>query len=195
MGKFEIKKLEELEYNEIVTLGVIESDEDLTTIFRESTNLPFSILRQMSKESQISGEITETLNAIFNSIILTKKEYINKYKQLGDANYVYKEPIIEQIVEIVNTNKAKPIKEGALPRRYGKNSIMKDVASQNGVITPRQRAQLATNDIKNSNCRLDKRLIKDAFTNENVLSDEQYRLIVSLGNIVKNKMKIILKTK
>lgn len=195
MAKFEIKKLEDLEYNEIVTIGVIESDVDLTSIFREKINLPFSLLRTMSKKFELTEDIKDTLNAIFNSIILTKKEYISKYKQLGDADYVYEEPITEQVIEKLTNNKPKPIKEGALPRRYGKDKIMEDVASQNGVITPIQRAQLAINDIKNCYVQLDKRLIKDAFTDNTKLTDEQYRLIVSLANIVKNQTKIIINSR
>jgi hypothetical protein len=203
MGKFEIKKLEDLEYDELITLGVIESDEDLTSIFRERIQLSFSILRTIAKQGKLNDDTKDTLNGIFNGVILTKREYIDTYKKLSDPDYTYQpqiiEPINEPVVEVIaekhNYNKAKPLKEGVLPRRYGKVKILEDVKAQNGVITTIQRAQLANNDIKNGYVKLEKRLIKDSFTDGEKLSDEQYRQIVSLSNIFKNQIKIILNTK
>ena len=39
-----VEKIAELEYNELITLGVIEQNEDLKQIFNEEINIPFTIL-------------------------------------------------------------------------------------------------------------------------------------------------------
>ena len=69
----EIKKVKELDYDVIISLAVIESDEDLTSIFKEDTQLSFNVLRTLIKEGSLTSDIGESIKSIFDGIICTKK--------------------------------------------------------------------------------------------------------------------------
>ena len=48
-----IEKLADLEYNEIVTLGVIEQDSVLSSIFLEDVKMSFNMVKLLSKENNL----------------------------------------------------------------------------------------------------------------------------------------------
>ena len=49
-----VGKLKELEYNELITLAVIENYEDLSDIFKSEIKMPFSILYKLQKEGKLN---------------------------------------------------------------------------------------------------------------------------------------------
>ena len=49
-----IEKLADLEYNEIVTLGVIEQDSVLSSIFLEDVKMSFNMVKLLSKENNLN---------------------------------------------------------------------------------------------------------------------------------------------
>lgn len=192
----EVKKLKELEYDELITLGVIEKDEDLSTIFKEEINLSFNVLRTLAKENKLSDNTKSLMRTLFDKVILTKTDLINKYTNLAQSigktiKVLDDIPVIIEEVQINKTTK----KEKVLPRRYGKALIQKDIQKQGGKPTNAQITALALNDLKNVYVNLNARLIKDMLTDKNTLTDEDYREIRSTITLVKNKLKMILKKK
>ena len=141
----EIQKLKDLKYNTTITLGVIQQDNDLLEIFSEQIKMPFNILFRLSEEGILNEKTKELLTNIFEKLILTKKDLIDKYLRLADTNGVVVSTIKEIPIEveeedfdeeenlipiIVDTEKvekkAKEKKEKTgkeLPRRYGKEKM------------------------------------------------------------------------
>jgi hypothetical protein len=213
----EIQKLKELTYNTTITLGVIQQDNDLLEIFSEQIKMPFNILFRLSEEGILNERTKELLTNIFEKLILTKKDLIDKYLRLADTNGVVVSSIKEIPIEveedfeeeeenitpiIVDTEKvekkAKEKKEKTgkeLPRRYGKEKIAQDIAKQGGNATPVQRAMLKVNDLKNIYVNLSSRGIKDMLGDANLLSDEDCRKIISVITIAERQLEDILKKK
>lgn len=79
-----VEKLQDLEYDELLTLGVIEQNDDLTAIFNMDINMPFNLLYKLQKEGQLNQVTKDLLLQIFNGIILTKQNLINQYLTLGN---------------------------------------------------------------------------------------------------------------
>jgi len=199
--KAQAEKLVDLEYDELIVLGVIESDADLTTVFREVTLLSFNILRTIAKQGGLNEETKEIMRGIFDSVILTKTEYIHMYQRYCDEGVPVKKDAIEEIVapivvaEPVVVEAKKEKKEGALPVWYGKQKIEEDIKNQGGKAKPSQIAALACNDLKNLFSSLNSRLIKDMLTENQALSDEDYRTITASIKMLKNKLEPIIKKK
>ena len=207
-----IKKLtEELIYNELNVLAVIEADEDLTSVFKEVTPLSFKLVRTIANKGQLNKETQEVMRSIFDSVICTKTEYIHKYLRFASGNTPIQpieetiedtveeiEVVEEAIVEVVKpVVKAKTTtkKEVELPRRYGLRAIEEDIKKQGGKPTSVQRASISVNLLKNAYVNLSNRLIKDMLRDEKILTDEDYRAITSTVNLLLNKLDPILKKK
>lgn len=194
----EVEKLQELEYDELITLSLIESDEDLTSIFRDETQLSFSLLRTIAMQGKLNDETKALMRSLFDSIICTKAEYIKTYLKMASGNYINPikvEETTESKVEVIKPEIKKVKKDGEIPRRYGKVSILKDIEGQGGKATPTQRAMLKVNDLKNLWVNLSARGIKDMVGGSNLLSDEDCRKIVSAITIVERQLHDILKKK
>ena len=214
----EVTKLKELEYNKTITLGVIEQDADLKAIFTDEIRLPFNILYKLSEEGRLNDRTKEILADIFNKLILTKKELIDKYLRFADTkgielNYTREleieveedeemdeeEGVVEEDEPVVETPKKKAVKKEKtgkeLPRRYGKEKITQDITKQGGTATPVQRAMLKVNDLKNIYVNLSARGIKDMLGDAGLLSDEDCRKIVSVITIAERQLEDILKRK
>lgn len=189
----EIQKLYELEYNEVVAISVIESDEDLRLIFSDEVKLPFNMVRTLSLENKLSEETQSLIRQLFDKIILTKEPLCEKYKRLSNQNGVQVTQVEETKEVVVEIKKDITKKTKALPRRYGKAQINKDIQNQNGKATNAQLTALAVNDLKNLYVNLSNRMIHDMLSGSPVLTDEEYREIRSTITILKNKMKPILK--
>lgn len=204
---FEIKKLAELEYNELITLAVIESDEDLTSIFKEDIALSFPLLKTIAQNDELNSQTKVLLKDIFEAIILTSNRYISNYvrfggKVIGDVIIAdlettedkVEELIIETVVEKVE--KPKKVKtDKVLPKWYGKQRLEKEIAEQGGKATPTQRAMLEINDLKNMYSNLLARGIKDLETGSQLLSDVDCRKIASVVKLAKQQLSEILKKK
>ena len=213
----QVEKIKEITYNSTVTLALIEIDEDLKEIFTDEIKLPFNILYRLSDEGRLSDRTQELLVSIFEKIILTKNDLIDKYLRLANNRgvsidsirelevEVEEEPeydeeegkVVEPIVDITPKKKAvKKEKTGKeLPRRYGKEKIIQDIEKQGGNATPVQRAMLKVNDMKNMYVNLSTRGIKDMLGGAGLLSDEDCRKIVSVITIAERQLDDILKRK
>ena len=189
----EIQKLYELEYNEVVAISVIESDEDLRLIFSDEVKLPFNMVRTLSLENKLNEETQSLIKQLFDKIILTKEPLCEKYKRLSNQNGVQVTQVEETKEVVVEVKKDITKKTKALPRRYGKAQRNKDIQNQNGKATNAQLTALAVNDLKNLYVNLSNRMIHDMLSGSPVLTDEEYREIRSTITILKNKMKPILK--
>lgn len=209
-----LEKLAELEYNELITLRLIEKDDDLCGIFREDMKLPFTMLYRMSKEGSLTDEIKNHIFQFFDKIISTKKAYISKYRQLvyESENGITPEvvevpgpkveetpgPVVEEpapVAEVKTPEKPKKVVEKKFPKRYGKEAIKKDIEAQGGKATTTQLTAIALNDLKNIYGVLNTRLIKDMKSDTKALTDEEYREIRAAITILQNKLKPILKKK
>jgi hypothetical protein len=210
-----IEKIADVEYDELFTLGVIEQIQDLDVIFRMDVNLPYNVLYELQKEGKLSSETKLVLREIFDEIILTKQVFIEKYYKISNGDVkitpiensvdepISQEPSVE-VVEKPKTkaktkakveSKVEPIVEDKLPRRYGKEKILKDIELQKGKATPVQRAMLKVNDLKNIYVNLSTKGIKDMVGNAGMLSDEDCRKIVSAITTFERQMADIVKTK
>lgn len=212
-----LSKIVDLEYSELVTLAVIEDDADLKLIFAEDVQLPFSVLYHVAKENKLNAKTKEVLESLFNNIIVRKKSLVEQYLRFSKKHGVEikpidevkgvvedEEPVIEEIVEPVQEiikevfKGIKPVKvktEKELPRRYGKEKILKDIEVQGGKATPLQNAMLKVNDLKNIYVTLSARGIKDMIGGSNLLTDTDCRDIVSVVGIAQRKLENILKRK
>lgn len=195
-----IKKIEELIFEPIITLSVIEGNEDLKALFTDEIKLPFTVLYRLAKENKLSDDTSDYLKIMFDNLILTKKEYIKKYLQIADVSSinvrldVSKESI--EVVEIHEIVETQPISEKIkLPRRYGKVKIEEDIKKQGGKATEAQQAALAVNNLKNIYVNLNTRLIKDLLLDKKRLTDKDYREIKAAVKIVEDKLRHILKIK
>ena len=209
-----IEKIAELEYNELVTLGMMEQYDDLREIFTDEIKVPFTMLYSLQKEGKLNDQTKELLAELFENLILTSKDLINKYQRLMQSPPTPQtEPIVvaevvEEVVEVIEEvavveepikvivkDKVSEKKESVIPRRYGKEKITKDIEAQGGVATPVQRAMLKVNDLKNIYVNLSTRGIKDMIANTDSLSDEDCRKIVSAITTFERQMAEIVKTK
>jgi hypothetical protein len=204
-----IEKLAELEYNELVTLGMMEQCGDLREIFTDEIKVPFTMLYSLQKEGKLNDETKQLLVELFDNLILTSKDLIGKYQRLIDSPPTPQtEPVeVEEVIEVeevavveepikeVIKDKVSEKKETVIPRRYGKEKITKDIEAQGGVASPVQRAMLKVNDLKNIYVNLSTRGIKDMIANTDSLSDEDCRKIVSAITTFERQMADIVKTK
>lgn len=201
-----IEKLAELDYNELITLGMMEQCSDLKEIFTDEIKIPFPMLYTLQREGNLNDETKELLVDLFENLILTSKDLISKYQRL------LAEPIQEvvdlapeldeKIIFITEAYKvkhdkepAKPTKEGGTPRRYGRVSVLKDIQEQGGKATTAQRASLKNNCLKNLYVSIDRRLIKKMLTDDESLSDDDCRKIASAITTFERQIEDILKRK
>ena len=203
-----VEKIRDLDYDELITLAIIEQDDDLRDIFSGEINIPFSMLYKLQKEGKLNDETKDLISSIFQMIILTKKELIDKYLRLAseDGKTINVsmvtpevvepiEEIVEQPIEDIIKDKVSVKKESDIPRRYGKEKITADILAQGGNAKPVQRAMLKVNDLKNIYVNLSARGIKDMVGGTNLLSDEDCRKIVSVITIAERQLSEILKKK
>ena len=207
----EVEKIKEITYNSTVTLALIEIDNDLKEIFTDEIKLSFNVLYRLSEENRLSERTQELLNMIFEKIILTKSDLIDKYLRLAnnrgvsintvkeieveveEQEYDEEEGLVKQVAE-EKPKKVKKEKTGKeLPKWYGKEKIVKDIERQNGKATPVQRAMLKLNDLKNLYFNLNTRGIKDMLADTNTLSDEDCRKIVAAVTTFERQVEEIMK--
>jgi len=192
----EMEKLIELEYNEFVTLTLIESNKDLLCILSEEVEIPINLLLSMSSEDLLNSETKTVIRNIFETLILTQSGLANKYMYFAKTNNISLE--VKNIDKIPTPVIEKPKKITAvktIPKRYGAEKIKKDIEKQGGESTPLQRAMLSLNILKNITTNLNNRGIKDIFTDTNILTDDDCRTIISLVKIAEQKFEAILKKK
>lgn len=173
----EIEKLKELDYNELVLLNLIEQNSDLKNIFVDVIKVPFSVLYKLSKEDKLNDATKETLSIIFNKIVLTNDIFIDKYQRI-----MYE-----------GAEESDKIDEVKIPRRYGKNMILKDIELQGGNATSLQRAMLKVNDLKNLYVILAEKGKKNMLNLSNTLDDEDCRKISAAITTFERQMAAILK--
>lgn len=205
-----IEKLAELEYNELVTLGMMEQYDDLREIFTDEIKVPFTMLYSLQKEGKLNDQTKELLVELFENLILTSKDLINKYQRLMQSpptpqtepiavaevvEVIEEVAVVEEPIKVVVKDKVSEKKETVIPRRYGKEKITKDIEAQGGVASPVQRAMLKVNDLKNIYVNLSTRGIKDMVGGTDSLSDEDCRKIVSAITTFERQMADIVKTK
>jgi hypothetical protein len=181
-------KISDIVYNQTLTLAVISLNKDLKDIFTEDVNASFNSIIALSKNNNLPSNVENTLMGIFDNVISRKSDLVELYLKVAKDNNISVGEDVKP-VEIKTTKK----KEKNLPRRYGKASIQKDIEKQNGKATNAQLTALAVNDLKNLYVKLNSRLIHDMLSDKKSLSDEDYREIRATINILKNKMKPILK--
>ena len=192
-----IEKIKDLVFDEILTLGVISKDEDLTNILTETTNLTLPIIINLAKTNKLAPQTKTNILDLFNTVILTKDNLIKDYLRLAFEN----NKVVEMVKAEENTETPTPILEKKitnkkeLPRRYGKEHINNDIKKQGGKATTAQLTGLAVNDLKNLWVNLSARMIKEMLGDERKLSDEEYRVIRSTITILENKIKPILNKK
>ena len=196
-----IEKIANVDYNEYLTLLVIEKDQDLLEIFTDDISMSFTLVKTLSKEDKLGEETKIFIKEIFDKIILTKTSLVNKYLNQATVNGLdIKAVQIDQpqvsIPEPEPEAKKKRTKtQPELPRRYGLQKIEQDIILNGGKPTSAQLTALMINDLKNIYSRLNSRIVNDLLTDDPIYTDEDYRDIRSTIQIVKNKLRNLLKKK
>jgi hypothetical protein len=181
-----IDKLQDLEYDAMSALMVIGKDKDLLEIFLEDTTLSYSEVKEQLIFGTLSDSIKDSIKNLFDKIILTKPLFIDWYLRFlnSDSKEITEEPI-----------KEKPTKDDKkLPRRYGKEQIIKDIAKQDGKATNAQLTAISVNDLKNLWANLSNKMIKELLGTPS-LNDADYREIRATIKILETKLKPLLKKK
>lgn len=152
IGKLD--KLQDLDYDAVCALMVIGKDKDLCEIFLEDTNLTYSQVKEQLLLNTLSEEIKNSIRNLFDKIILTKPQLIEWYLRFLNSD-------TKEITE--PSVKEKPTKDETkkLPRRYGKEQILKDIVKQEGKATNAQLTAIAINDLKNLWANLSNRMVKE----------------------------------
>lgn len=105
-----VEKIAELEYNELITLGVIEQNDDLKEIFTEEIKMPFNILYRLQKEGSLNDRTKELLVDMFEKVILTSKTFVDKYQRLASGIDTTKTDPVEVVVKVVEETKQPEVK-------------------------------------------------------------------------------------
>lgn len=226
-----VDKIQELEYDELVTLGVIEQNEDLFEIFKSEVKMPINLLYKLQQNGQLNDETKGVLRDFFDKLILTKQSFINQYLKLAGLEPSDVKPTVEKELKLRDdvlpvaepkvidlnltdgglqkgelsiitagvgktTKMTKPVvKEKEVPRRYGKQEIEKDIKNQGFKATPKQRAGLKLNDLKNMNQVLNTKFIKDTHLENQILTDDDYIKIEASVVMFQRSLEAILKKK
>jgi hypothetical protein len=198
---FAFEKVADLKYDELISLSIIETDDMLKEIFEEKVRTPFNLLYTFIKDGGelLSSETKEVIFEMFDKLISTRVLLSERYKNLQQTGYVSKkigveQPITETIVkptiEVVEPTKAK--KERELPRRYGKDKILKDIKEQDKPATPLQRAMIDLNDVRNLYVKMCDRGIKDMLGGGENFTEEDCRKISAMIKTFKQQAEKIM---
>jgi len=200
-----IDKLKDLDYNEVIALAVIDKDSDLKEIFTDEVKTSFNLVISLSKEDKLNEDTKSFIRKLFDKVILSKPILIDWYLRLmSESTQTDETPEVVESVAVIEPEPtkipspspvSKPKKEKALPRRYGKDNILKDIEKQGGKATNAQLTALAVNDLKNMYVNLNSRLVNDMLTENKKLTDEECREIRATIKILENKLRPILKKK
>lgn len=103
--------------------------------------------------------------------------------------------MVELLEKVTETKPIKVKKERVLPKWYGKERLVKEIAEQGGEANPTQRAMLELNELKNIYSKLLTKGIKDLETGSQILSEEDCRTIESTILILKRRLNKVLNKK
>jgi hypothetical protein len=203
---FTFEKVADLKYDELVTLYLIETEDLLKELFVEKIKTPFNFLYKFSKDGGelLSTETKDYIFELFDSVISTRKNLAERYQHLQNTDYVNQvlskkgideisvpTPVAVKETPIVAVEKT-PKKEKALPRRYGKDKIQKDIKDQGSPATPLQRAMIDLNDVRNLYVKLSDRGIKDLLGGGQNFTDEDCRKISAIVKTFKQQAEAII---
>ena len=213
---FTFEKVADLKYDELTSLYLIETEDILKEIFEEKVKTPFNLLYKFIKDGgeMISTETKETIFEIFDKVISTREDMAERYQHLLNTNYANqvldkkgvvetKPESIENVIYETESYKVKhdklveapAKKEKALPRRYGKDKIQKDIKEQGSPATPLQRAMIDLNDVRNIYVKLSDRAIKDLLGGGQNFTDEDCRKISAIVKTFKQQAEAIINKK
>jgi polyhydroxyalkanoate synthesis regulator phasin len=206
---FTFEKVAELEYNELVSLYLIETDELLKEIFVDKVKTPFNLLYKFIKDGgeMMSTETKEVIFELFDKIISTRENLAERYQHLQKNDYINqvleKKNIVEPKVDVekvifktesYKVKHDKPV-EKSVPRRYGKDKILKDIKEQGTPATSLQRAMIDLNDVRNLYVKLSDRAIKDMFGGTENFTEEDCRKITAVVKTFKQQVESIINKK
>jgi hypothetical protein len=198
---FIFEKVADLKYDELTSLYLIETDDLLKELFEEKIKTPFNLLYKFIKDGDemISTETKDTIFEFFEKIISTREGLAERYQHLLNTNYANqvldKKGVFEIKPDVVIQEPTNPKKEKALPRRYGKDKIQKDIKDQGSPATPLQRAMIDLNDVRNLYVKLSDRGIKDLLGGGKNFTEEDCRKISAIVKTFKQQAEAIINKK
>jgi hypothetical protein len=125
-----------------------------------------------------------------------KNDYINQVlekKNIVEPDVVVEPKVVVESKPIKAPSEAK--KEKSIPRRYGKDKILKDVKEQGTPATSLQRAMIDLNDIRNLYVKLSDRAIKDMFGGTENFTEEDCRKITAVIKTFKQQVESLISKK
>lgn len=161
--------METLEFNTIKTVGTINKDNKLQKVYlKKFGSYNAQQLTQQAKSNQLAETAIEFLKEIFDDVISSQDE----------------------LREIYNN-----IPEGKVPRRYGKQQILDDIKTQNGLVYPLQRTMLNLAELKALQGNLASKGVSDFFKGSQKLSKQDLKDINAAIRDFKQKVAHITKRK
>jgi hypothetical protein len=204
---FTFEKVADLKYDELVTLYLIETDDLLKELFVEKIKTPFNLLYKFIKDGDdlLNTETKDYIFELFENVISTRINFAERYQHLQNTDYhnqVLSKKNFDEISETKSVAVIKktdvvetPKKEKKLPRRYGKDKILKDIKDQCSPATPLQRAMIDLNDVRNLYVKLCDRGIKDMLGGGQNFTEEDCRKISSIVKTFKQQTELIINKK
>jgi hypothetical protein len=172
----ETKQSEKIEFDLSKALVVIEKDKDLNDMFREEYGTDYKVCHALINSGVgMKHKAEKYIRALFDGVILEKKELRNLYLSLKDNN-----PSSE-----TNPNK----------KRWGLRAIEKDVKENfNGKGKQIHSTGKQVQELKKEYARLEMRMYNERFVDEK-LTDKELREISGAIETFSKKIKSILKPK
>ena len=179
-------KQNEVTFDVFKTLYMIKTDEDLLDVFNMGVEVSIQTAITSAKSGLLSEKTLEYVKGIYD-IIVDNESYLERYEKLvNNLN-----PAPSELTE----------EEFQIPRRYGKDKVLADIAKDQRKASQIEKSIIAVNSIKNIYVNLERRLIHDLFVERGefegdvVLTEEECRDIVAIQELMATKLKAILNKK
>jgi hypothetical protein len=140
------------EFNTVKTIKLINKDDLLKKVYEsKNSNFDGNKLKKQAVNNNLADEAINTLKDIFESVILQKKSFVDQYNKIEEKDRI--------------------------PKRYGKQQILKDVKAQGGEATETQKTGLLLADLKAMLGTLQQRGISDHYKGTSKLTRDNNRKI------------------
>lgn len=178
-------KNENLDFDLVRTIKVIQIDKDLNTIFTknflEGKDESFETVLNAAKNGLMGVEASQYAESIFTDIILKRKSLTELYSRN-----------VGPVKEIVVTTTTKTPKVKKLPKEYNKIRIDADIKENGGVATEFHKAMLALNNMKNMRAKLNAKGNRQRYADGKPYTDAECREIIAVVQIMANRLSKII---
>lgn len=161
--------METLEFNTVKTVGTINKDKNLQKVYKQKFGSynPQQLTNE-AKSNKLADDAINFLKDVFNDVISNKEDLREIYENIPEVK---------------------------APRRYGKQQILADIKTQNGLVLPLQRTMLNLAELKALQGNLASKGVTDMFKGSKKLSKQDLKDINAAIRDFKKKVKHITNPK